>query len=148
MPFDAAAEPRNGDQSHMAQDTQRLLDALRTFEQGKIVTAREAVALIRDGDTLATTGFVGIGFPENIAVALEERFVESSKDAPAGIGSPRDLTLVYAAGQGDGKDRGLNHLGATRASSNASSAATGASCPSCRRWPSATRSRRTTCHKA
>ena len=95
----------------MAQDTQRLLDALRTFEQGKIVTAREAVALIRDGDTLATTGFVGIGFPENIAVALEERFVESSKDAPAGIGSPRDLTLVYAAGQGDGKDRGLNHLG-------------------------------------
>jgi propionate CoA-transferase len=95
----------------MAQDTQHLLDALRTFEQGKIVTAREAVALIRDGDTLATSGFVGIGFPENIAVALEERFVESSKDAPAGIGSPRDLTLVYAAGQGDGKDRGLNHLG-------------------------------------
>src|SRR5512139_1842260 len=95
----------------MTQDTQRLLDALRTFEHGKVVTAREAVALIRDGDTLATTGFVGIGFPENIAVALEERFVESSRDAPTGIGSPRDLTLVYAAGQGDGKDRGLNHLG-------------------------------------
>ncbi len=95
----------------MAQDTQRLLDALRTFEHGKIVTAREAVALIRDGDTLATTGFVGIGFPENIAVALEERFLESSKESPEGIGNPRDLTLVYAAGQGDGKDRGLNHLG-------------------------------------
>ena len=96
----------------MGQDTQRLLDALRTFEHGKIVTAREAVALIRDGDTIATTGFVGIGFAENIAVALEAALPRvAAKDDPNGIGSPRDLTLVYAAGQGDGKDRGLNHLG-------------------------------------
>jgi propionate CoA-transferase len=80
-----------------------LLTALRTFERGKVVTAREAVALIRDGDTVATGGFVGIGFPENIAVALEERFVESGRDDPDGVGHPRDLTLVYAAGQGDGK---------------------------------------------
>ncbi len=89
----------------------RLLEALQTFEHGKVVTAREAVALIRDGDTLATTGFVGIGFAENIAVALEERFLAAAKDNPEGIGTPRDLTLVYAAGQGDGKERGLNHLG-------------------------------------
>jgi propionate CoA-transferase len=92
-------------------DTQRLLEALHSFERGKVVTAREAVALIRDGDTVATGGFVGIGFAENIAVALEERFLHAAKDAPDGIGSPRDLTLVYAAGQGDGKERGLNHLG-------------------------------------
>jgi propionate CoA-transferase len=92
-------------------EAQRLLDALHSFERGKIVTAREAVALIRDGDTLATTGFVGIGFAENIAVAIEERFLATSKENPEGIGSPRDVTLVYAAGQGDGKERGLNHLG-------------------------------------
>ena len=91
--------------------TAELLSALRNFEHGKIVSAHEAVRLIRDGDTVATGGFVGIGFAENIAVALEERFLASAKDEPGGIGRPRDLTLVYAAGQGDGKDRGLNHFG-------------------------------------
>jgi len=95
----------------MRQDRGRLLEALHTFERGKIVTAGEAVALIRDGDTLATTGFVGIGFAENIAVAIEERFLATAKDDPHGVGRPRQLTLVYAAGQGDGKERGLNHLG-------------------------------------
>jgi propionate CoA-transferase len=92
-------------------ETQRLLEALRTFERGKIVTAREAVALIRDGNTVATAGFVGIGVAENIVVALEQRFLETSAEDAGGAGSPRDLTLVYAAGQGDGKERGLNHLG-------------------------------------
>ncbi|MBL8491400.1 MAG: acyl CoA:acetate/3-ketoacid CoA transferase, partial [Rhodocyclaceae bacterium] len=88
-----------------------LAQSLRTGDSGKIVTAREAVALIRDGDTLATTGFVGIGFAENIAVALEQRFLESLEKDAQGSGSPRGLTVVYAAGQGDGKERGLNHLG-------------------------------------
>ena len=75
----------------------------------KIVSAAEAVRLIHDGDTVATSGFVGIGFAEGVAVALEERFLATQ--AETGTGSPRQLTLVYAAGQGDGKDRGLNHFG-------------------------------------
>ena len=77
--------------------------------RNKIVTAAEAVRLIRDGDTVATGGFVGIGFAENIAVALEKRFLGQDPLSPAG--SPQNLTLLYAAGQGDGKERGLNHLG-------------------------------------
>ncbi len=75
----------------------------------KIVSAAEAVRLIHDGNTVATGGFVGIGFAEGVAIALEQRFLDSQ--AVTGVGSPRQLTLVYAAGQGDGRDRGLNHFG-------------------------------------
>ncbi len=77
---------------------------------GKIVAAHDAVRLIRDGDTVATGGFVGIGFAEGVAVALEDLFLAGRGDNDSPLGNPRNLTLVYAAGQGDGKDRGLNHL--------------------------------------
>ena len=78
-------------------------------KRSKVVSAAEAVRHIKDGDTLATCGFVGIGFAENIAIAIEQRFLGNDPESPAG--SPRNLTLTYAAGQGDGKERGLNHLG-------------------------------------
>jgi len=74
---------------------------------GKIRSAREAAGLVRSGDTVATGGFVGIGFPEAVAIALEARFLDS---AARGAPEPLDLNLIYAAGQGDGKERGLNHL--------------------------------------
>src|SRR3984893_4099648 len=86
------------------------LPYLRSSEKGKVVSAAEAVRLIRDGDTVATGGFVGIGFAEEIALALEELYLSSEGEPPYTTGKPRNLTLVYAAGQGDGKDRGLNHF--------------------------------------
>ena len=77
--------------------------------RNKVVTAAEAVRLIHDGDTVATGGFIGIGFAEEIAVALEARFLQMQQET--GQGAPQNLTLTYAAGQGDGQTRGLNHFG-------------------------------------
>jgi len=47
------------------------------LKKGKIVTAEEAVRIIRDGDTVATDGFVGACFAEEIAIALEKHFLET-----------------------------------------------------------------------
>ena len=68
----------------------------------KTISAMAAAALVHQGDTVTTSGFVGIGVPETLLKALSARFRET--------GGPLDLTLLFAAGQGDGRDRGLNHL--------------------------------------
>jgi propionate CoA-transferase len=86
------------------------LPFLKRDEKGKVVSAADAVMLIRDGDTLATGGFIGIGFAEEIAIAIEQRFLGLRDVEASTAGHPRDLTLVYAAGQGDGRERGLNHF--------------------------------------
>ena len=69
----------------------------------QFLTAKEAVALIKDNSTLVAEGFVTQNGAEVLLTALEQRFLET--------GGPTGLTLIYAAGQGDGKDRCLNHLG-------------------------------------
>jgi propionate CoA-transferase len=73
-----------------------------TIHKNKMVTAGEAVEIIKNGDVIGLGGFVGIGYAEEVAIALKDRFLET--------GNPKDLTLYFAAGQGDGKERGSNHL--------------------------------------
>jgi len=68
----------------------------------KIVSAADAVALVKPGDTLTTSGFVGIGVPDALLEALARRYATE--------GDPAGLTLLFAAGQGDGAEGGLNRL--------------------------------------
>ncbi|MFM7165814.1 MAG: acyl CoA:acetate/3-ketoacid CoA transferase [Planctomycetaceae bacterium] len=68
----------------------------------QLCSATAAIALIPDKATVACSGFIGAGHPELLTCELERRFIHS--------GSPSQLTLVYAAGQGDGRSRGLNRL--------------------------------------
>lgn len=73
-------------------------------KKDKIVSAKEAVRIIQNGDTVVFGGFVGAGAPEEIAIELERVFLETDR--------PKDLTLMFtvATGLGDKTSRGLNHL--------------------------------------
>ena len=70
--------------------------------KNKTISADEAIALISDNDVFTTTGFVQSCIPEALHAALERRFVET--------GSPRNLTLIMAAGAGDSKDQGTGRF--------------------------------------
>lgn len=69
----------------------------------KVITTAQAAELVQSGWTVASAGFVGAGHAEGVTEALEQRFLRD--------GLPRDLTLVYSAGQGDRGARGVNHFG-------------------------------------
>lgn len=69
----------------------------------KVIPAEDAVALVQSNDVVAVAGYGTHGVPEKLLAALEARFCETQQ--------PNALTLVFAGGIGDGKDRGLNRLG-------------------------------------
>lgn len=66
-----------------------------------IITAAEAALMVQDGMTISTSGFVASGMPEALNRALETRFLET--------GHPRDLTLFFAAAQGNRDGSGGDH---------------------------------------
>lgn len=68
----------------------------------KIISASKAAEIIKDGDTIAVGGFAGLSNPEELTSAIEKRFLLT--------GRPKRLTIIWSAGQGNGKDRGINHF--------------------------------------
>jgi len=67
-----------------------------------IITAEEAAALVKDNDVITSMGFVASNMPEALYNALEKRFVET--------GSPKNMTLFYAAAQGNRDGSGADHF--------------------------------------
>jgi len=87
-----------------------IVPTARSGETGKIVTAREAVRLIRTSDTVAIGGFGGIGIAEEVVHELGEIYKASDADT-ANFGKPSNLTLFFGVGQGNPLNgRGLNRL--------------------------------------
>lgn len=68
----------------------------------KLMTIKEAVQIIKDGDTIATTGFAGACLAEEVLIAIEKRFLDT--------GNPKNITSIFASGQGNWKDGGLQHI--------------------------------------
>jgi propionate CoA-transferase len=68
----------------------------------KVITAEQAVQVVRSGDTVTSIGFLSSAHPEALTRALEQRFLET--------GAPKDLTYIYAGSQGDRHGRAGEHL--------------------------------------
>ena len=67
-----------------------------------IITAQEAASMVSDNMMVTASGFVASDMPEALTKALEARFLET--------GSPKNLTLFYAAAQGNRDGSGADHF--------------------------------------
>ena len=68
----------------------------------KVISAEQAAAFIKDGATLGASALLISGWPEELAIAIEKKFVET--------GHPAGLTIVHGSGIGDWKTRGMQHF--------------------------------------
>ncbi|MBP2114767.1 acyl CoA:acetate/3-ketoacid CoA transferase [Paenibacillus silagei] len=69
----------------------------------KVISAAKAAELIKDGDTVAASGFGLSCWAEEMGIAIEERFVQT--------GHPKNLTVMHASAVGNRRDKGMSHLG-------------------------------------
>ena len=90
--------------SHMEESAPVISNIPQRVRQ-KLISASDAVALVRDGDTICVSGFVTQGCAEAVCKALGERFDETQH--------PTNLTLLFGGGPGDYGSRGLSHFAKT-----------------------------------
>ncbi|MEK5238956.1 acyl CoA:acetate/3-ketoacid CoA transferase [Paenibacillus sp. FSL L8-0470] len=69
----------------------------------KVISAAKAAELIKDGDTVAASGFGLSCWAEEMGIAIEDRFVQT--------GLPKNLTVMHASAVGNRRDKGMSHLG-------------------------------------
>ncbi|WP_425804119.1 acyl CoA:acetate/3-ketoacid CoA transferase [Desulfitobacterium sp. Sab5] len=69
----------------------------------RFVSVSEAIKMIHDGASVGVTGFAGAAHAEVLTSKIEENFLTE--------GHPKNLTLFYSAGIGDGQTKGTNHFG-------------------------------------
>lgn len=69
----------------------------------KVITPQQAAELVKDGDRIVMSGFIGMCHPQEITYALEDRYLKT--------GHPKNLDLFFPTNVGDGTDRlGMNHM--------------------------------------
>ncbi len=68
----------------------------------KVISAEDAAALVKDGDTIGASALGLAGWPETMGIAIEQRFLATAH--------PAKLTLVHASGIGDWKTKGTQHF--------------------------------------
>ena len=68
----------------------------------KIITAREAADLVKDGDTVGCQGIIATSIPQSLLNGLRDRYLETQ--------SPKKIRLFYESGIGDNGEWGMNAL--------------------------------------
>lgn len=69
----------------------------------KVISAAKAAELIKDGDTVAASGFGLSCWAEEMGISIEERFLQT--------GHPQNLTVMHSSAVGNRRDKGMSHLG-------------------------------------
>lgn len=72
------------------------------MDMSKIITAEQVAKLIKDNSTVALTGFGLACVNEEMAISIEERFINE--------GHPKNLTMIHASAVGDRREKGMSHL--------------------------------------
>lgn len=70
------------------------------MSKNKVISAKEAANMIKDGDTLGIQGLITASTPVDLMAAVRDRYLETQ--------SPKGITVFHVSGIGDGNEGGMN----------------------------------------